>query len=186
MPVLYVVACGGRPAGDLPDFVTHCQARSWDVCVVASPAGLRFMDASQLHDLTGHAVRYDYKKPDEPDVLPPADAFVAAPTTFNTLNKWVAGISDTLVLGLLNEAIGLRLPIVCAPWPNLALARHPTFLANIETLRSWGVTVIFDPERRPLPVPNMGPAGNVLFPWKALRETVDDLTTAPARAAGCP
>lgn len=36
--------------------------------------------------------------------VPPPDAFVVAPCTFNTLNKWAAGVSDTLVLGLLNEA----------------------------------------------------------------------------------
>src|SRR5215510_10655650 len=59
------------------------------------------------------------------DVLPPATAFAAAPATFNTINKWAAGISDTLALGLLNEAIGLGLPIVAVPWPNAALARHP-------------------------------------------------------------
>jgi phosphopantothenoylcysteine synthetase/decarboxylase len=40
-------------------------------------------------------------------MLPRADAVAIAPATFNTINKWVAGISDTFALGLLNEAIGL-------------------------------------------------------------------------------
>jgi flavoprotein len=30
--------------------------------------------------------------PDEPDELPAADAVVVAPATFNTVNKWAAGI----------------------------------------------------------------------------------------------
>jgi Flavoprotein len=34
------------------------------------------------------------------------DAIIVAPATFNTINKWAVGISDTLALGLLTEAIG--------------------------------------------------------------------------------
>jgi hypothetical protein len=36
---------------------------------------------------------------------------ITCPVTFNTLNKWALGISDTLVLGLLTEAVGLGLPL---------------------------------------------------------------------------
>jgi hypothetical protein len=39
-------------------------------------------------------------------------------------------------------------------------------------LRAWGVTVLFDPERYPLPIPNQGPTAAALFPWGALRELV--------------
>ena len=113
--VLYVVACGGRPAGDLGPFVEDAQAAGWEVCVIATPSALKFMDLDHLAQLTGHVVRYDYKQPEEPDVLPPPDAMVVAPATFNTINKWAAGISDTLALGLLNEALGLGLPVV-AGW----------------------------------------------------------------------
>ena len=62
--MLYVIACGGRPAGDLPDFVRHAQALEWDVCVIATPSGMKFVDAGQLARLTGHPVRSDYKRPD--------------------------------------------------------------------------------------------------------------------------
>ncbi len=81
--VLYVVACGGRPAGDLPAFVQEAQRVGWEVCVIATPNAVKFMDLARLADLTGHVVRYDYKQPDEPDVLPPADAIVVAPATFH-------------------------------------------------------------------------------------------------------
>jgi transcriptional regulator with XRE-family HTH domain len=37
--------------------------------------------------------------PDEPDELPAADAVVVAPATFNTVNKWAAGITDTFAAG---------------------------------------------------------------------------------------
>src|SRR5690349_20773194 len=110
-PVLYVIACGGRPAGQLPEFVHFAQELGWNVCVIATPEGTKFVDAEGLTKLTGHPVRVHYKHPDEPDALPPADAFVIAPATFNTINKLAGGISDTLALGLVNEAVGLGLPI---------------------------------------------------------------------------
>jgi Flavoprotein len=100
---------------------------------------------------------------------------VVAPTTFNTINKLAACISDALALGLLNEAVGAGSPIIDVPFPNQMLARHPTFVASIATLRSWGVRLIFDPDRYPLPVPNQGESGNSLFPWAAVREELRKL-----------
>ena len=173
--VLYIVACGGRPASDLPQFIQHAQNQQWEVCVIATPSAMKFLDPSQMAALTGHPVRSDYKQPDDPDILPPPDAFAVAPATFNTINKLAAGISDTLALGLLNEAIGTGLPIIAVPFPNQKLARHPAFTASITALRSWGVHLIFDPEQHPLPVPNQGEPGNNLFPWPALREALHTL-----------
>ena len=175
-PVLYVIACGGRPAGQLPAFVSFAQAAGWDVCLIATPDGTKFLDAKHLADLTGHPVRAHYKLPDEPDVLPSPEAFVIAPATFNTINKLAHGISDTLALGLLNEAVGLGLPIIAVPWPSAQLARHPVFRHSLVTLREWGVTVIIDPDR--LPQASERPA---VFPWEELRA---ELTKLRATGAG--
>ncbi|HEX3925208.1 MAG TPA: flavoprotein [Streptosporangiaceae bacterium] len=163
-PVLYVVACGARPAGQLPDFAGFAQRQGWDVCVIATPAATKFLDTGPLAEQTGHPVRSQYKHPDEPDVLPPADAFVIAPATFNTVNKWAQGISDTLALGLLNEAVGLGLPMVAAPWPNAALARHPVFERSVAILAEWGVRVVLDPDRLP-----DATEGTAVFPWDEVR-----------------
>ncbi|MGX7672357.1 flavoprotein [Plantactinospora sp. DSM 117369] len=175
-PVLYVIACGGRPAGDLAPFITHCQDLDWDVCVIATPSALKFMNTSALAAQTGHPVRFDHKQPDEPDVLPPADAMVIAPATFNTINKLAYGSSDTLALGLLNEAIGLGVPIIAVPTANTALARHPAFVEAVARLRSWGVRILLDPDLYPLPSPNQGPTSAELFPWGALQAAARDLT----------
>jgi phosphopantothenoylcysteine synthetase/decarboxylase len=174
--VLYIIACGGRPAGDLPAFVEDAQANGWEVCVIATPSAVKFMDLDQLANVTGHDVRYDYKQPDEPDVLPPPDAIVVAPATFNTINKWASGISDTLALGLLNEALGLGLPVVAVPFPNIALARHPAFARSMAELKAMGVRLLFDPATHPLPTPNLGPASRDLFPWQALRDELAKLS----------
>jgi len=176
--VLYVIACGGRPAGQLADFVRFAQSEGWDVCVIATPDGTKFLDAGQLAELTGHPVRMYYKDPDEPDVLPPPNAFVIASATFNTINKLAAGISDTLALGLVNEAVGLGLPIIAAPWPSVQLARHPVFQRSVAALRNWGVTVILDTAH--LPQSTEGP---VIFPWEALRTELVKLRDTEDRSA---
>ncbi len=167
--VLYVVACGGYPAVELPGFVEHARSAGWDVCVIATPAAMAFLDAGRLAELTGHPVRSGYKRPGEPDVLPPADAFVVAPATFNTVNKIVAGISDTLELGLLNEALGAGLPIIMAPYPNSALAGHPAYAASVEALRSWGVRLVFGRPGDPRGGTDQPGRENTAFPWDELR-----------------
>jgi phosphopantothenoylcysteine synthetase/decarboxylase len=174
--VLYVIACGGRPAGDLPDFVTWAQEQGWEVCLIATPAGAKFIESARLAKMTGHPVRDDYKQPEDPDVLPfPPDAFVVAPATFNTINKWANGISDTLALGLLNEGLAAGQPIIAVPNPNQTLARHPAFLRSVAFLRDCGVTVIFDPAIYPLPTPNLGEASRELFPWQALKNALAEI-----------
>src|SRR5262249_55520848 len=163
-PVLYVVASGAAPARELPTLIAAVGA-DWDTCVIATPEGVRFLDLSQVTELTGHPVRTSFKDPDAPDLLPPADAYAAVPATFNTINKWAAGISDTLALGLLNEATGLGRPIVTVPWPNMALARHPAFGRSISTLRDCGITIILDPGH----LPDDDHPGQAEFPWDELR-----------------
>jgi hypothetical protein len=177
-PVLYIIACGGRPAADLVPFIKDRHTENWDVCVIATPSGLKFMNMPEVAKLTGRVVRSDYKQPDDPDVLPPPDAIVVAPATFNTINKWAHGSSDTLALGLLNEAIGLGLPVIAVPTPSSALAKHPVFGESVDRLRSWGVRVLFDPDVYPLPSPNMGPSAADLFPWLALSEAVNGMRSA--------
>jgi phosphopantothenoylcysteine synthetase/decarboxylase len=171
--VLYVIACGGRPAGQLPDFVRFAQGEGWDVCVIVTPDGTKFLDMTQLEELTGYPVRVHYKDPDEPDVLPLPDAFIIAPATFNTINKLAAGISDTLALGLVNEAVGLGLPIIAVPWPSIQLYRHPVFQRSLVALREWGVTVVIDPAH--LPQATKEPA---VFPWEELRSELVKLRGA--------
>jgi hypothetical protein len=91
------------------------------------------------------------------------------------VNKWSSGAGDTLALGILNEAIGLDVPIIAVPFPNVALARHPAFAESIGRLRSWGVVLLFDPDKIPLPTPNLGPASRDLFPWNVLLRHLQSL-----------
>jgi len=84
--VLYVIACGCSSAFLTEGLVRQAQADGWDVCLIATPSGRKFLNLPQLATLTGHPVRSEYKQPDEPDLLPRADAIVVFPTSFNTVN----------------------------------------------------------------------------------------------------
>ena len=140
--VLYVIVCASPPAQRIDHLVRLAQERGWDVCVLTTPSARRFVNVDDLERLTGHPVRSEYKHPEEPDVLPPADAVIVAPATVNTINKWAAGICDTLALGIIVEGIGLKLPIVAVPYSNDAHMAHPAFTESIARLTSWGVRVV--------------------------------------------
>lgn len=171
LPVLYVIVCGSPAARHVGRLVGLAQQAGWDVCVVATPDGLKFIDLPALASQTGHPVRWRYKYPGDPDVLPPADAMIVAPATVNTVNKWAAGIADTLALGLLVEALGKGVPTVAVPYTNAAMAAHPAFAENISRLRGWGVSVLYGEDVLPLHPPGTGEATIEEFPWAlALRQ----------------
>ena len=171
--VLYVIACAAPPAGNVARLVSLGQERGWDVCALTTPSGRRFADIAGLEELTGHPVRSEYKNPGEPDVLPPADAIIVAPATVNTINKWAAGICDTLALGILVEAIGKKLPIVALPFTNRAHAAHPAFAENVARLRSWGVNVLSGPGVLPEHDPGTPDSHLHLFPWHQAIEAIE-------------
>ncbi|MEV7891532.1 flavoprotein [Streptomyces sp. NPDC002817] len=145
---LYLIACAAPPARRLDIPIRAAQRANWDVCAILTPSAYRWAtedaegEIEDLQKLTGHPVRWQYKLPSQPDVLPPPDAILVAPLTSNTLNKWAAGASDTLALGLITEAIGLRIPTVALPHWNDAQAAHPAVPRSVETLRDAGITIL--------------------------------------------
>jgi phosphopantothenoylcysteine synthetase/decarboxylase len=177
--VLYAIACAAPPARDIANFIKMAQRDGWDTCLVATPSAMRFFSVPDLREVTGHPVRSDYKSPDDPDVLPEPDAIIVAPVTVNTINKWGAGICDTLALGILVEAIGKKLPIVALPFTNYAQAAHPAFEENIGKLRSWGVRVLYGPEVYPLHAPGTGGQHLGIVPWHLTLEALAGLRTTP-------
>jgi phosphopantothenoylcysteine synthetase/decarboxylase len=163
--VLYIIVCGSPAARDVGRLVELAQQDGWDVCLVASPDGRRFIDVPALTAQTGHPIRSTFKNPGEPDVLPPADAMIVAPATVNTINKWSAGIADTLALGILVEGQGKGLPIVAMPFTNSAMAAHPVFAESLVRLRGWGITVLFGDDVVRLHPPGGSDSHLDGFPW---------------------
>lgn len=140
--MLYLVCCAAPPVQYIDELIELLHQAGWRICVIPTPRAARWIDDHALAQQTGYPVRHDHKLPGDPDSLPRADALAVVPATFNTINKWTAGISDTFALGILNEAIGLKLPIIIVPYAKPSLAAHPAFEASVEKLKSWGVHVL--------------------------------------------
>lgn len=172
-PVLYVVSCGSPAADGLPEFVRQTKRDGWRPCVVTTPMGSRFFDLEELEQLTGYPVRSVYKNPDDPDVLPLANAVVVAPATFNTVNKIANGITDTLATGLICEYIGLGVPVLVVPSVNEALANHGAFRRSLGYLADGGVHLILNK------ITNLEPRSastlDVEFPWELTMRTLNAL-----------
>jgi phosphopantothenoylcysteine synthetase/decarboxylase len=144
------------------------------VCVVPTPMAVRFIgEVAQVEAATGFPVRSDYRRPEETEALPAADAFLVSPLTFNSLNKWSAGISDTLAMGLINEGLGSGVPITAVPWVNAPLAQHPAAAASIATLRGAGVrfTGGFGHPSTRIPGPD-GRTGVPIYPWDEVEAAI--------------
>lgn len=158
--ILYLIICAAPPAQQAYEHIPALQKAGWDVCVIATPQATRWIDSKQLEALTGHIVRTDYKLPGEADPLPKANAILAMPATFNTINKCAQGIGDTLVTSLLCECIGRGTPpIVLVPCLKMDLVRHPAFSKSIALLKECGVKVLHEPEQYPSPL---------MVPWEEI------------------
>lgn len=166
--VVYVVATAAPPVLDLPRLFASLHERQWVTCPILTPTAASWVDVPNLAKTAGFPVRVELRLPGEEDPLPEADAVLAAPLSFNTLNKWAAGISDTLALGILNELLGTQVPIIAAPCAKSPLRAHPAYVASIKLLSSSAVTFL-DPDRtvvRP-------PAEPVTFDWAQLVDALN-------------
>lgn len=165
--VLYVVSCAAPPVLEIETLIRLAQTDGWDPCLILTPTAARWRepDLPALAELTGHPVRTAYKMPWESDVLPPADAMLVCPATSNTINKWALGISDTLALGLITEAIGKGLPLAALPYCNVRQTMHPAWDMSVAVLRSAGVTVLLGEGGFVPHEPGEGKRGE--YPWQA-------------------
>ncbi|NJP91482.1 flavoprotein [Nonomuraea sp. FMUSA5-5] len=142
--VLYVIVSAAESASGVGELVTLAQDAGWIVQVVATPSALAFIAEAELERRTGRPVRSRYRKPHEPKP-PRADAMIVAPATFNTINKFAQGITDTYALGVLAEAPGLGIPVVVLPFVNDALAARTPYRRSLDDLRADGVRIVLDP-----------------------------------------
>jgi phosphopantothenoylcysteine synthetase/decarboxylase len=163
---LCVVVCGAGPAPYVGILIDLAHEAGWSVRLVATPAGMAFIDPTTLAAQTGTPVRDDYRGPGESGPrASTTDAVIVAPATYNTINKLAAGINDTYALNVVAEAIGRRTPVVILPFVNSALAARAPFIASVRSLRAEGVRVLFGAgEWEPHP-PGRGDEQLSTYPW---------------------
>lgn len=127
MPILSVVVCGAPLAVRASDVRAAAEAMGWQVAVTPTAA------AAQWWTSSNEGLAQEARHP---------DAVLVCPLTFNTASKWALGVSDNRALGLLNEALGSRIPMVAVPMVNDTLWRHPAWASTLQRLQDAGVRLV--------------------------------------------
>ncbi|MFH8990788.1 flavoprotein [Streptomyces sp. NPDC017940] len=163
--VLYLIACAAGPTQFIDTGVRRAQAAGWDTCLILTPSAARWWETrlGELEALAGHGVRSQYKLPGESDSLPKADAMLVAPLSSTSLNKWGAGIADTLAIGLVSEGVHMGVPVAAMPYFNRAQGAQPAVARSIAALRDQGVRYLDGPDGYDPHPPKQGDPQ--AFPW---------------------
>lgn len=167
MKRIQVIACAAPPVLHLQGLIQHLKSNGFTVSVVFTPVASTWLDTDAFGQSYGVPVRVEPRLPTEPrsnEEQP--EAIFVAPATFNTINKWAAGIADTLALSVLCESLGRGVPIYVLGCMKDSLRRHPAFAANRLRLESAGV-VFIDTERLAL----RGSDGLLRFSWEKIDVT---------------
>lgn len=168
--VLYLMVCGAGAARRIETMIQLAHEDGWSVYCVATPAAVEhFLDLGRIESLTGHVVRTGHQSSSQP-ALPKAEAVIVAPATYNTINKWAAGIADTYVTTQLAELTGLGVPMVVLPFVNQALAANRIFQHSVDELRANGVLVLFGAGGFEPHAPRTGNEALERYPWKLALE----------------
>ncbi|GDY30810.1 flavoprotein [Gandjariella thermophila] len=183
--VLGVVGCGAAGVQELlPRLVHPARRAGWTVAVTLTPTAGRWLRElgllAEIERVTGFVARVEPRRsPLELSPHPPADCYVVAPASANTVAKLALGIADNQALTQVNEAIGTAdVAVVVAPRVNEAHARHPAWQGHLATLRDAGVHLVSGDGVWSPPEPSDGQAAGEP-PWTAILDAID--AAVPAR-----
>ena len=147
-----------------------------DVRIALSASAQKFIGATTFEALTGNPVSTDSFEAGDVmshiSLVRWADLVITAPATANYINKCAAGIGDDLLTTLF-LAHRFDKPFLLAPAMNTAMYDHPSTQAALNTLKSWGVTVL-EPESGSLACGEVG-AGRLLEPENLHKSIVEHL-----------
>ena len=118
-----------------------------EVKVIMTPAAKDFITPLTLSTLSKNPVISSFTKETDDNAVWNnhvdlglwADLFVIAPATANTLSKMAAGSSDNFLVATYLSA---KCPVYFAPAMDLDMFKHPSTKASLETLQSFGNTMI--------------------------------------------
>src|SRR5271170_3687307 len=140
--VAYLALSGTTTAARCPELLRGLVGLGFStVIALPTPNASRVVAARDLADIEGARVVESYF-----DMAirprPPRGVVLFAPCSFNSLNKLAHGIADSLALSVVAEAIGRGTPVIVCPSLNAPLLNHPQAQASLNTLPSWGVTIV--------------------------------------------
>ncbi|WP_314945007.1 bifunctional phosphopantothenoylcysteine decarboxylase/phosphopantothenate--cysteine ligase CoaBC [Olsenella uli] len=139
-----LAVCGGIAAYKACEVLRGLQRGGCDVRVAMTADAERFVGATTFEALSHHEVVNDLYACHE-TAIPHialadfADLCVVVPATANVLAKMAAGIADD---ALTSALLAMRCPLLVAPAMNVHMWHNPATQANVELLRSRGISFV--------------------------------------------
>jgi phosphopantothenoylcysteine decarboxylase len=121
-------------AGELAGALVNA---GWAIRVVTTPMARDWVSASEIEAISGLPPIDAQRHVTQAKAWGEDEATVVAPLTFNTLNKWAAGIADNYALGILNESIALRRKTIAVPMIGHRFWNHPARSQSTALLSQW-------------------------------------------------
>lgn len=141
-----LLVCGGIAAMKAPLLARELRKHGAEVVAFVSEEALRYVTLDTLAWSTNNPVVQSLSSRAEHLGDGQAfDAYLLAPATYNTLNKFAQGIADTLITTVLASALGRvtqqQSAVLVAPTMHGSM-HTPILVENLERLQQWGVKVI--------------------------------------------
>lgn len=137
-----LAVCGAPLAHRTVDLVSALIADGWNVTVVATPAGLAWLDVAQVEKIAGLPPISEHRLPGQAKRGEPPERVVVCPLTLNTGSKVATGIMDNYALGVLCEALAVRMPMLLVTMINERLWQHPNWSRSLDILRAPHVSFL--------------------------------------------
>ena len=140
--------CGGIAAYKSVSLLRLLVKAGAEVQVVITPAGKQFITPVTLSSLSQKPVVSEFFTANtgewhsHVDLGLWADCMVIAPATASTIGKMAHGIADNM---LVTTYLSAKSQVFVAPAMDLDMMAHPSTIANINLLRSYG-NIIIEPE----------------------------------------
>ena len=140
-----VGVCGGIAAYKTAEVVSKLVQLGAGVSVVMTAAAEKFIGRTTFEALTGRPVSCDLFVPtkhfqgEHIGLARPAELYLIAPATANTLGKLAHGLADDLVSTL---ALTVTCPILLAPAMNNEMWSKPAVARNVAQLQQDGCKIV--------------------------------------------
>ncbi|MEQ9575428.1 MAG: bifunctional phosphopantothenoylcysteine decarboxylase/phosphopantothenate--cysteine ligase CoaBC, partial [Rhodospirillales bacterium] len=171
---ILLIVTGGIAAYKTPDLVRRLRERGASVRCVLTAGGAQFVTPLALGAVTGDTVYQDlFDLTDEREMghiqlSRDADVLLVAPATADVLAKMAHGLASDLATTAL---LATDKPVIVAPAMNVRMWQHAATQANLDTLKSRGVTVI-GPDEGDMACGEFGP-GRMSEPMDIVQALVD-------------